>query len=148
MWRKITEDDIQATLSQLECDAFRQSYLGEKYFDAIELLSKRAAAMVRGYLSTNGNIRMSPNEYEVPEATISPAMDYIALDILKRLDIPANDDRRNARKDAITYFEKIAAGRLTVESYGSADDKSSGGPAIEVVTSSRIRTDADRLEGL
>lgn len=148
MWRKITEDDIQATLSQLECDAFRQSYLGEKYFDAIELLSKRAAAMVRGYLATNGNIRMSPNEYEIPEATISPAMDYIALDILKRLDIPANDDRKQARKDAIAYFDKIAAGRITVESYGSGDDKETGGACAVVIQNSRDRVNANKLEGL
>ena len=148
MWRKITEDDIQATLSQIECDAFRQSYFGEKYFDAIELLSKRAAAMVRGYLATNGNIRMSPNEYEIPEATISPAMDYLVIDILKRLDIAANEDRRNARKDAIALFDKIAQGRVGVESYGKGDDKPTGGSCAVVIQNSRDRVNAQKLEGL
>ena len=148
LWRKPTEDDIQATLSQLECDAFRQSYAGEKYFDAIELLCNRAASYVRSYLATNGNIRLSPNEHEIPEATISPAMDYLVIDILKRLDIPANEDRRNARKDAIAYFGKIAQGEIGVESYGEGDDKPTGGACAVVINNARPHVTSHKLEGL
>lgn len=145
MWRVPTEDDIVATLSREEIEAFRT---GEYEKDPVQTLLARAASYVRGYLSTNGNIRLSPNEHEIPEATISPAMDYLAVDILKRLSIPISDDRKEARREAVAYFDKIATGKLAVESYGSADDKSTGGPAIEIVTSSRIRTDAHRIEGL
>ena len=146
MWRKPTEDDIVATLSQAEVEAYKTS--ANWASDPVALLCDRIAAYVRGYLATNGNIRMSPNEHEIPEATISPAMDYLAVDILKRLDITVSEDRRNARRDAIAYFDKIASGRVTVESYGQGDDAQTGGPAVEIVTSSRIRTDASRLEGL
>ena len=146
MWRKPTEDDILATISQAEVDAYSKSSSWTS--DPIEMLLNRAAAYVRGYLATNGNIRMSPNEHEIPEATISPAMDYLAVDILKRINRSINDARRDARRDAIAYFDKIATGKLTVESYGTGDNAQTGGPAVEIVTSSRIRTDANRLEGL
>ena len=145
-WRKPTEDDIIATLSAEELDAYRQS--ANWTSDPIALLLDRAAAYARGYLATNGNIRLSPNEHEIPEAAISPAMDYLAVDILKRLNVPISDDRRDARKEAIAYFDKIASGKLTVESYGAADTRQTGGPAVEIVTASRPRTDAHRIEGL
>ena len=145
MWRKPTEDDIVATLSRAEVDAFRQA---DWDADPVEMLLNRAASYVRGYLATNGNIRLSPNEHEIPEATISPAMDYVAVDILKRLDIPISDDRKEARKEAVAYFDKIATGRLSVESYGKGDDTSTGGACAVVISNGRERVSATKLEGL
>jgi len=144
MWRKPTEADIVATLDRDEIQAFKN---GEFETDPVETLLARVASYVRGYLTTNGNIRLSPVEHEIPEATISPAMDYLAVDILKRLSIPVSEDRREARKEAISYFDKIATGKITVESYDAGDDKQTGGPAVEVVTSSRIRCDSTSMEG-
>ena len=146
MWRKPTEDDIVATLSADELDAYCQS--GNWTSDPIELLTKRVASYVRGYLATNGNIRLSPNEHEIPEATIGPAMDYLAIDILKRINISPNDIRKDARKDAIAYFDKIASGKIAVESYGGTDDKPTGGACAVVIQSSRERVNASKLEGL
>ena len=145
-WRKATEADIIATLSREEVEAYRTSSDFED--DPIARLLDRTASFVRGYLATNGNIRMSPDDHEIPEATISPAMDYLAVDILKRLDINPSDARRDARREAVTYFDKIATGKLTVESYGATTNAQTGGPAIEIVTTSRHRTDAHRIEGL
>ena len=148
MWRKPTEDDIVATLSMDEVEEFKASSNYKSESDPIDVLAKRIAAYVRGYLSTNGNIRMSPNEYEIPEATISPAMDYLCVDILKRLDIPVSDARKDARREAIAYFDKIASGRLTVESYGRGDDKETGGACAVVIQNARQRVSAGKLEGL
>lgn len=142
MWRKPTEDDIVATLSRDELYAFKT---GEFECDPVDMLCKRAAAYVRAFLTTNGNIICSPNEYEIPEATISPAMDYLAVDILKRLSIPISEDRKEARKEAIAFFDKIATGKLSVESWGKGDGQQTGGPAIEIVTTSRHR--CDHVEG-
>jgi len=146
MWRKPTEDDIVATISQKEVDAYKASSSFTR--DPIQTLCERAAAYVRGYLATNGNIRLSPNEHEIPEACISPAMDYLAFDILKRLRLSIGEDRKQARRDAIEYFDKIASGKLTVESFGSTDAKQTGGPAVQIVKSSRLSMTTEKLEGL
>ena len=145
-WRKPPEDDIVATLSHEELDAFKAD--GGWSADPVELLCRRASALVRDYLRTNGNVRMSPVEGEIPEGCISPAMDYLAFDVLKRFRLTVTQERKEARAAAIAYFEKIAAGKLQPESYGASEAAATGGPAIEVVTSSRRRADARRLEGL
>lgn len=145
-WRKVNRDDIVATLSQRELDAFSGS--SDFSADPVDILARRAAALVRDYLRTNGNVRMSPDEEEIPEATISPAMDYLAIDILKRLNLEPSDVRKEARRDAKDYFNRIADGRITPESYGADATSTSGGPGCEVVQTSRIRASGDRLEGL
>ena len=145
-WRKPTEDDIVATLSREELEAFKTD--AGFTSDPVELLCRRAAALVRDYLRTNGNVRMSPNEGEIPESCISPAMDYLAFDVLKRFGVSITQERKDARAAALAYFEKIAEGRLIPESYGATEDASMGGPAVEIVTSSRHRMDAHSLEGL
>jgi len=146
MWRKPTEDDIVATISQDELDAYKTS--SNWATDPVATLCDRAASYVRGYLATNGNIRLSPNEHEIPEACISPAMDYLAFDILKRLGVGISDERKEARRDAIAYFDKIATGKLSVESYGATDAKQTGGPAVQIVTASRLTMTTEKMEGL
>lgn len=145
-WRKPTEDDIIATLSREELDAYKTD--AGFTSDPVELLCRRAAALVRDYLRTNGNVRMSPNEGEIPEGCISPAMDYLAFDVLKRFGVSITQERKDARAAALAYLEKIAAGKLQPESYGSAEEAPTGGPAVEIVVTSRHRMDAHSLEGL
>lgn len=143
-WRKPTEDDIVATLSRDEVEAYRQDF----ETDTIRTLLDRTASLVRGYLATNGNIRLSPDDHEIPEATISPAMDYLVVDILKRIGIEPTDIRKEARREAKAYFEKIADGRLTVESYGRPETESTGGACAVVIRNDRDRVTARKLEGL
>lgn len=145
-WRKPTEADIVATLSRDEVEAYRASSDFED--DPIARLLDRTAAFVRGYLATNGNIRMSPDDHEIPEATISPAMNYLAVDILKRIDINPSDARRDARREAVSYFDKIATGKITVESYGGSADDKTGGACAVVINNARPHVTSHKLEGL
>ena len=144
MWRKPTENDLVATLSRKEVDAYKNDF----EIEAVEQLLSDTAAYVRSYIRSNGNVRMDPDESTIPASCISTAMDYAAYKLLKRHNLKVNESRENAYNDALTYFRDIAAGKNNPESFGSAATETSGGPAIEVVTSSRIRTDASRLEGL
>ena len=144
MWRKPTENDLVATLSRKEIDAYKNDF----EIEAVEQLLSDTAAYVRSHIRSNGNVRMDPDESTIPASCISTAMDYAAYKLLKRHNVRVNETRENAYNDALTYFRDIAAGKNNPESYGSSPTDSSGGPAIEVVTSSRIRTDASRLEGL
>ena len=73
-------------------------------------------------MKANGRVKLSPDELEIPECTISPAMDYLAYDILKRIDAGISEERKEARRQAIAYFEKISSGEMSVEDYGESAD--------------------------
>ena len=146
-WRRVDESDLAASISQGEIDAFRQDASLDGSDPVARLLS-RTVAMVRGYIATNGKVRRMGPSGTLPESLISPAMDYAAADVLKRMNIPLNEDRRKARERAEELFKEVAAGRFTPESDGADDAESTDGPAIEVVATVRDRVSAAKLEGL
>jgi phage gp36-like protein len=115
-WRVPDIDDIYATLTKDEVEIYRTSANWTE--DPIKRLLTRSVSVARGYLKANGRVKMSPDAEALPESCISPAMDYLAFDILKRLGVKISDDRRDARRQAIAFFEKIASGEMSVEDYG------------------------------
>lgn len=146
-WRKPTIDDLTATLSAREVEAFQRSAnFGE--VDPAERILADTAALVRGYCRSNGNVRMSPHEGEIPGSLVSPAMDYAAYQLLKRMPVPVAQSRQDAKNDAIKIFESVAEGRLTPESHGASPEAASGKVAVEVARSSRRRVTSEKLEGL
>ena len=123
MWVEVTETDLAATIAQREIDAYRRSGPNDGS-DLVAELLRRTVSHVRGWISCNGDVRLGPSG-TIPEGLVSPAMDYAAADLLKRIDRPLNDDRRKARERAETLFEKIAQGAYKPESYtadGTLDD--------------------------
>ena len=147
MWRKVLEADLTASLALNEIDAFRTS--ADFEHDPVESQIRQVCGYVRGCIRPGGaKVRMAREEDWLPESLISPAMDYAAFKLLKRRNVKVNADRETAYNDAMTYFRDVAAGKVNPESYGSATTDTTGGPAVEIVTSSRPRTDASRLEGL
>ena len=120
-WRRPDSDDIYATLTKDEVEIYRTSANWTE--DPIKRLLARSVSVARGYLKANGRVKMSPDAEALPESCISPAMDYLAFDILKRLGVKISDDRRDARRQAIAFFEKIASGEMSVEDYGESEDK-------------------------
>lgn len=146
-WRTVDENDLAATLSQGEIDAFRQDASLDGS-DPVARLLARTVAMVRGYIATNGKVRRMGRSGTLPESLISPAMDYAAADVLKRMNVPLNEDRRKARERAENLFERVAKGEHTPESDGADDASATDGPAIEVVSTVRDRVTAAKLEGL
>jgi hypothetical protein len=120
MWRELTETDLAATLAQSEIDAYRRSGPLDGA-DPVVLLLDRTAALVRSWISCNGGVRLGPVK-TIPEGLISPAMDYAAADLLKRIGRPLTEDRRRARERAEGLFEKIAQGVFKPESYNPGGD--------------------------
>lgn len=145
-WRAVDESDLAATTAQSEVEAFRADGALDGS-DPVARLLTRTVAFVRGYIARNGNVAMGPSG-TLPESLISPAMDYAASDVLKRIGVPLNEDRRKAREDALRLFRDVASGAFTPESYGASGSASTGGPAIEVVAETRPRVTAPKLEGL
>ena len=115
-WRAVTEADLAATISQGEIDAYRRdgSLDGS---DPVALLLERTVATIRGLIGCNGAVRMGPLPGSLPVSLISPAMDYAAYDLLKRIDVVPNAARTDSRKRAEALFEKISTGALGCESY-------------------------------
>lgn len=145
-WRKPDEDDLTATLSQAEIEAFRRS--ASFAADPVERILQRTSALVRGFIATNGKVRRMGPAGTLPESLVSPAMDYAAYDILKRMPVALTDERRTARAKAEELFRDVAQGRFTPESDESDGTSSTDGPAIEVVATSRSRVTPAKLEGL
>ncbi len=123
-WRTPTLQDIAATLSQKELEAYRTSPDFASGADPVEDLLKRTAAMVRGYVRKNKQVRMSAASYDIPESLISPAMDYAAFDVLKRMPVEIKEPRKDARQQALDLFKAVANGEVTPESFDESEDES------------------------
>ena len=120
MWRVPDNDDIAATLSQKETDAYSRSSGFSP--DVVRRLIERTCDFVRDALRSNGNVRMSPVPFEIPSGTVSKAMDYLVVDLLKRFSLVVIEARQKARESAEAYFAKIAAGVETISPPKAADN--------------------------
>lgn len=106
-WRKLTEDDLVAALSRDEVEAYRRDF----ETDPVPELLRQAAETVRGYVRSNGAVRMDPTPETLPASLVGPAIDYAVVSVLKRLAFDTNETRAQARADALALFRDIAAGR-------------------------------------
>lgn len=120
-WRAPTRDDLIATLSREEVEAFDQSAAtGSTTAPSADLVA-RTASFVRGFVRRNHRVRLGPAG-TLPEGLISPAMDYAAFDVLKRLPVEVGAARVKAREEALLLFEDVAANKVTPESYLDEED--------------------------
>ena len=85
--------------------------------DPVAALLERTAEMVRGYIRANTALRIAPMPFTIPDSLVSPACDYAAYDILKRMPVKITDPRQRARDAASALFQNIAAGKFTPESW-------------------------------
>ena len=138
MWRKLFEDDLAATLSQKELDAFRQSASHGGAAPVADLLS-RPAEMARGFCRANRSCRVAAGAGLVPESLVSACCDYAAYDVLKRLPVPVGEDRRRAREQALELFRAVAKGDVTPEDPEEAADAApAGSPASAPASPPRL----------
>ena len=144
-WRQITANDVAATLSQREVDGYQRS--GGDNTNPLATLIERTTARVRLSVRSNGRVRMSPDATLVPLSLISPACDYMAFDILKRLDVEVGEDRRRARQQAIDLFDRIERGEVTPEGWGEPETQETGHHAAQLVSTSPQRVTPFGLEG-
>jgi hypothetical protein len=124
-WRAPTTSDLVATLSQAEVTAFDQSVPASASAPSADLVA-RTASFVRGFIRRNHHVRLGPAG-TLPEGLISPAMDYAAFDVLKRLPVEVGAARVNAREEALLLFEDVAQDKVTPESFG--EDEADGNDA-------------------
>ena len=128
-WIKPTRDDLTATLSQRETDAFSRS--SGFTDDVVDGILSRTSDLVRGFVRAGG-AKVPAQTGTIPPSLLAPAMDYAAFDLLKRFNLAVSEDRRKARTDAVALFEKVAERKLAVE---PADDEE---PAAAAVAASPV----------
>jgi len=137
-WRKVTEDDLVAALSQDEVDAYRASF---PTCDPIDKQIRGAVAYVRGVIrSAPTKVQMNPDETTLPESLILPAMDHLRFSVLMILNISVNESRTKAYENADQLFRDIREGKFIPESDGVTDDSRdvAGSPTHGTPTPSRL----------
>lgn len=122
-WRTVDENDLAANVSQREIEAYRQSSPGDGS-DPVARLLVSTADYVRGCIAAGGAVRMGPAG-TIPNGLVIPAMDYAMGKVLVRINVPLNEDRREALRKAQELFEKIAKGEIEAEPWtddGTVDE--------------------------
>lgn len=143
-WKTITEENLVAALSRREVDAYRRDFEVE----TVDLLITDVTAEVRDYIASNGNVRLDPDESKIPASCVAKALDILVIRVLKRINVQPVQVRIDAAKSAEEYFQKIAEGRITPQSYDAAPGEQTGGSCAVVIQNSRDRVNAHKLEGL
>ena len=118
-WRKPTQEDLVARLSQTEISAFTRASTFET--DAAEGVLAQTAAFARDAMRSGGRCRLSPTDGEIPEGLFRPVIAIAILDLLNRINANPNEARREAARAGESYLGEVAAGKITPESY-TADD--------------------------
>ena len=118
-WRKPTQDDLTARLSQDELDAFAVSAGFSS--DVVDGVLAQSAAFARDAVRSGGRCRLSPEDGAIPEGLFRPVLAIAVLDLLNRFSVQPTDARREAARAGESYLGEVAAGKITPES-SAADD--------------------------
>ena len=119
-WTKPTREDLTATISSEEIDAFSAS---ADFSDVVDANLRRTVQLVRGYVRAGG-VKLPADESLMPPSLLASAMDYAAYDLLKRFSVEISEPRRRAREDALSIFKEVGAGRMAVEPHEDEDGSS------------------------
>lgn len=144
MWRKVTESDLTAALSQSEIEAFRRSATFEA--DPVHGGIRQVCSLVRGCIRTGGaRVRMSRDEEALPESLIQPAMDYLRHNILTRMNVEVNASRTKAYENACELFRKLAAGEFVPESDTENPEPAADDPGDRALSPAAASAEPARL---
>ena len=127
-WIKPTREDLTATISSEEIDAFSAS---ADFSDVVDANLRRTVQLVRGYVRAGG-VKLPADESLMPPSLLASAMDYAAYDLLKRFSVEISEPRRRAREDALSIFKEVGAGRMAVEP--NEDEDGSSAVAVSPMT--------------
>ena len=119
-WRKPDNEDLTATLSQVEVDEFNNSPDFRSQNNASERVIADTAELVRGYirkLENKGAIKMHPEDGYIPSGLMNPAMDIAAFKMLKRFNLEPTEARKRAYEEAMQTLRDVGDERMIPESY-------------------------------
>ena len=115
-WKKPTLDDFFATLDAEEAALFARNEQDDHA--PIDRQIDMTVSHVRGFIRSGRKCHMPSDESLLPDMLITPAMDYAAFNLLKRLRRNVNESRTKAYDRACSLFEKIGTGSIVPEDFG------------------------------
>ena len=119
-WRKPDNEDLTATLSQVEVDEFNNSPDFRSQNNASERVIADTAELVRGYirkLENKGAIKMHPEDGYIPSGLMNTAMDIAAFKMLKRFNLEPTEARKRAYEEAMQTIRDVGNELMVPESY-------------------------------
>ena len=119
-WRKPDNEDLTATLSQVEVDEFNNSPDFRSQNNASERVIADTAELVRGYirkLENKGAIKMHPEDGYIPTGLMNTAMDIAAFKMLKRFNLEPTEARKRAYEEAMQTLRDVGNELMIPESY-------------------------------
>lgn len=122
-WKKPTEADLSAYLSQDEIDAFRQSmgYVADgRMKDPVDTLLEDTATMVRGYC----HVTLDDDPFTIPQSLMSSAMVVARHRLLTRMQLDVNESRKEDYRRSMEHLSLVAEGKVLVESPTGEEDDS------------------------
>ena len=146
MWREPIEDDLRLSVSEQELGAYAEAATGAPGEENTAGMLARGANFVRGYIRANAAVRMGPAG-TIPDSLIAPLMDYLCVDVIKRLPVGVSDERKESRRQAISTFKDVADGKFAVADF-EGDDAANGGSNASLVSSAPSRFTPENLAGL
>jgi len=111
-WRTLSREDLETRLSSSEIEAYAATVPNG---DAIGALIEQTADEVRGFVASNRFAILSDVPHSLPAMLVGPCLDLVAFNLLKVVNLPANETRERASEDARALLEKIAEGKITPE---------------------------------
>jgi hypothetical protein len=146
MWRALTEADVQGVLNEPETTAYQVAAAA----GGQDVLADAITAVVnqcRGYIGDHPGNALAAG-LTLPERVHLSALHMIRVEMLTRLDIEVSKDRADAKREAIRFFERVADGKVAIESPTGAIEQSGGTPNCEtLVRRDRIST-REKMKGL
>jgi hypothetical protein len=146
MWRELTEDDLNGVLNASENAAYQAAATGigqDVLADSITTVVNQC----RGYIADHPANSLAAG-LTLPSRVHLSALHLIRVEMLTRLDIEVSKDRMDAKRDAIRFFERVADGRVAIESPTGETDDSSPSPSVETLNSRTRIADRSKLSGL
>lgn len=146
MWRELTEADVHGVLSAPELAAYQAAAAAggqDPMADAIAAVVNQC----RGYIGDNPSNQLAEG-LTLPERVHLSALHLVRVELLTRLDIEVSEDRRRAKADAIRFFERVADGKVAIESPTGSVEESGGTPRMETLNSRDRVADRSKLAGL
>ena len=119
-WRKPDNEDLTATLSQVEVDEVNNSPDFQAQSNPSERVLTDTAELVRGYirkLENKGAIKMHPEDGYIPTGLMNTAMDIAAFKMLKRFNLEPTEARKRAYEEAMQTLRDVGNELMIPESY-------------------------------
>lgn len=117
MWRAITEDDVNASLTGPTGTALRQALTLEGQADPYGIVVSQVVAEVRDAIRSKAGNRVHNEEGYVPESTIRHAVALIRAQLASRfaelMEVPK--EWGEAAEAATEFLDKLASGDRQVE---------------------------------